>query len=331
MIELSEIHNSVSSQLTSRGWMAMCHKDQPTGIPNSCIPEFYSNFINIQAEKNEFDFFFRNKIYHISPDLVSTALQLLRVSEAGYPFAPTTDPTDDTIMSYFSEKTMAWGSSSKCGSQSFTAKTRVFNLIMSFNILPLSHWNTLSKSRARFLYAFMKGVSIDLPSVICREMIEMHHCKDTSSLLNYPCLITRLFTYLKITLPSRTLCYPRVGLPIDKFSLTRIVSHVKLDEPTPSTPTLNDVMALLQANTSSQECILKELKEQGVALGKFAKRLRSMEKWVYDTPDFAAPVDGQADPNDGVEGEGEGEGEGDDKDCEDARDGSTKSQDHSTQ
>ena len=242
MIELSEIHNSVSSQLTSRGWIAMCHKDQPTGIPNSCIPEFYSNFINIQAEKNEFDFFFRNKIYHISPDVVSTALQLLRVSEAGYPFAPTTDPTDDTIMSYFSEKTMAWGSSSKCGSQSFTAKTRVFNLIMSFNILPLSHWNTLSKSRARFLYAFMKGVSIDLPSVICREMIEMHHCKDTASLLNYPCLITRLFTYLKITLPSGTLCYPRVALPIEKSSFTRIVSHVKPDEPTPSTPMLTDVL-----------------------------------------------------------------------------------------
>uniref|UniRef100_A0A2N9ERH9 Putative plant transposon protein domain-containing protein n=1 Tax=Fagus sylvatica TaxID=28930 RepID=A0A2N9ERH9_FAGSY len=299
MIELSEIHNSVSSQLTSRGWIAMCHKDQPTGT---------KSITSLQ-------------MWFLLP------FSFLGFMSLEYPFAPTTDPTDDTIMSYFSEETIAWGSSSKCGSQSFTAKTRVFNLIMSFNILPLSHWNTLSKSRARFLYAFMKGVSIDLPSVICREMIEMHHCKDTASLLNYPCLITRLFTYLEITLPSGTLCYPRVALPTDKSSFTRRVSHVKLDEPTPSTPMLTDVMASLQAITSSQECILKELKEQGVALGKFAKRLQSMEKWVYDTPDFAAPVDGQADPNDGVEGEGED----DDKDCEDASDGSTKSQDHSTQ
>jgi hypothetical protein len=74
------------------------------------------------------------------------------------------------------------------------------------------------------------------------------------------------------------------------------------------------------------------LKKHGVVLRKLAKRLRNIEEWVYDTSDSVPPVDGQTDPNDGVEVEVEGEGEDDDNDdYEDASDGSTKSQDHSTQ
>jgi hypothetical protein len=120
--------------------------------------------------------------------------------------------------------------------------------------------------------------------------------------------------------------------------MTQIVSHIKPDKgngkddgagPSSSTPKLTDVMASLQAITGSQERILKKLKKHGVVLGKLAKRLRSIEEWVYDTSDSIPPVDGQADPNDGVEVEGEGEDDDDDN-CEDASDGFTKSQDHST-
>jgi hypothetical protein len=67
-------------------------------------------------------------------------------------------------------------------------------------------------------------------------------------------------------------------------------------------------------------------------LRKLAKRSRNIEEWVYDTSDSVPPIHGQTDPNDGVKVEVEGEGEdNDDDDCEDASDGSTKSQDHSTQ
>jgi hypothetical protein len=72
------------------------------------------------------------------------------------------------------------------------------------------------------------------------------------------------------------------------------------------------------------------LKKHGVLLRKLAKRLRNIEEWVYDTSDSVPPVDVQADRNDGVEVKGEGEDD-DDDDCEDASDGSTKSQEHSTQ
>ena len=123
--------------------------------------------------------------------------------------------------------------------------------------------------------------------------------------------------------------------------MTRIISHIKPDEgngkdngagSSSSTPKLTDVMASLQAITGSQEHILKKLKKQGVVLEKLAKRLQNIEEWVYDTSDSVPPVDGQANPNDGVEVEGEGEDDDDDDDdCEDASDGSTKSQDHSTQ
>ncbi len=61
--------------------------------------------------------------------------------------------------------------------------------------LPLSHRNTITKTQAKFLYAFITEVSIDLPSVICKSLIEIYEYEDKMSHLIHPCLITRLLTH----------------------------------------------------------------------------------------------------------------------------------------
>jgi hypothetical protein len=206
----------------------MCFKGHPTSIPNSCILEFYSNFINIDANKNEFDVYFRKKkkMYYICPDVVATAFMLPRVFEPRYSLNPNSTPTDDAMISHFCGKTMAWDSSNKAGTHYYTCETRAYNLIMCFNLLPLSHRNTISKVRVKFLYAFMTGVSIDLPSVICNSLIEMHQCQDKTSHLIHPSPITRLHTYLKITIPSTIPRVPRSTQPIDKTSISQISNQM---------------------------------------------------------------------------------------------------------
>ena len=75
----------VDTQIETRGWHSMC-KNFPTATPNNLIPEFYSNFLNIDMKNLEFDVFLWKKVYHICPDMVASALEIPRVPNPKYPF-----------------------------------------------------------------------------------------------------------------------------------------------------------------------------------------------------------------------------------------------------
>ena len=108
-------------------------------------------------------------MYHISPDVVASALKIPRVAHPGYPYIVQLVPLRDSMMELFCGKTIAWGTKKTNTTTKFTCEARLFNLVMSHNLLPVSHRNTIFLRRAQFLYVFMTGVSIDLPFVICGE------------------------------------------------------------------------------------------------------------------------------------------------------------------
>jgi hypothetical protein len=257
--------------------------------------------------------------------VVATAFQLPRVCNLRYPFSPKSTPTDDVMISHFCGKPMAWGSSKTITTKSFTDESHMYNLIMCFNLFSLSHRNTITKARAKFLYAFMTKVSIDLSSIICKSLIEMHKYENKMSHLIYPCLITRLFTHLKITIPSNIPQLPQSTKPIGKSSIKRMVGQLKKDKvsqpndpngenngagSSSSTPSSADVMASLHAITGFQERIFNKLKEDDIVLAKMIKCLERIQKWTCDTPERE---DNDADDLDDGEGEDD-----DDEDDEDA-------------
>ena len=146
----------------------------------------------------------------------------------------------------------------------------------------------------------MTKVSIDLSSVICKSLIEVHECEDKMSHLIHPCLITRLLTHLKITIPSNIPQLSRSAKPIDKSSIKWISGQLKKDKvpqpddpngedngagPSSSTPSSTDVMASLHAISGFQERIFNKLKEYDVVLVKMSKRLESIQEWTCDIPE----------------------------------------------
>ena len=109
-------------------------------------------------------------MYHISPDVVASALKIPRVAHPRYPYTGKLIPLPDTMMELFCGKTIEQGRKKKSNpTTEFTCEACLFNLVMSHNLLPVSHRNTVSLRQAQFLYAFMTGISIDLQSVICGE------------------------------------------------------------------------------------------------------------------------------------------------------------------
>ena len=103
MIDLDSLCDiSVATEIKRRGWVSMCHNGHPTHIPNSCIPKFYSNFLNIELKKNKFDVYFKKeKKYHISSDVVATTFKLPRVYNPKYPFNSKSTPTDGAMIHIF--------------------------------------------------------------------------------------------------------------------------------------------------------------------------------------------------------------------------------------
>lgn len=292
-IDLSSLsHTSVATEIERRGWVSICYDGDPIRIPNSCIPEFYSNFVDINFKKNEFDVFFRKNKYHISPDVIATAFKLPRVSNPTYPFSPNSTPSDNEMISYFCGMPMEWGSTKTITTKCFTPESRLYNLIMCFNLLPLSHRNTVTKERAKFLYAFMKKVSIDLPSVLYKSLIEMHECEDKMTKLIHPCLITRLFTYLNIKIPSTIPQFPLSAKPINDHSMKRMSGQLKEKDKVPQPNDRNGKNSGAGPSSSTlsfTDVMLKrifdKLEEHDVLLEKMSRRLERIQEWASDEPE----------------------------------------------
>ena len=144
---LELLRYGLDKQIKERSWESM-YQDWPTATSNDLILEFYSNFLNIKTTTLEFDVFLRKKVYHISPDVVASALQIPRVAQPGYPYIGQLVPLRDNMMELFCGKPIAWGTKKTNTTTEFTCEARLFNLVMSHNLLPVSHRNTFGIQRA---------------------------------------------------------------------------------------------------------------------------------------------------------------------------------------
>jgi hypothetical protein len=302
----------LDKQIDKRSWESMC-EGWPTAIPNELIPEFYSNFLDINTTTLEFDVFIRKKKYHISPDVVAAALNIPRVDKPGYPFIDQLVPLRDNMMALFCGKPTAWGTKKSNPTTQFTCEARIFNLVMSHNLLPVSHRNTLGIPRAQFLYALMTGVTIDLPSVICNSFIKMHYSKDASLSLIHPCAITRILTHLNMKFTAAISLVPRSGQAINRHSATRIAAQMEdqkqkkkkrtreaandeEDDAAGPSSDLKGVVSYLQRLSS-------QLDAQQVLLRKMSTRLRRLEQRAIGSSSGAAGT-ASASSTDGGEADG---------------------------
>ena len=82
--------------------------------------------------------------------MVVTAFKLLRVCNPEYPFSHMSTLTNDVMMTHFCSKPMAWDFSKTITIKSFTDESRMYNLIMCFNLLLLSHRTRSPKLESSF-------------------------------------------------------------------------------------------------------------------------------------------------------------------------------------
>ena len=141
---------NLPSVIHSRGWDSLC--DIPVTCPLVLIQEFYSNMHGIDCSVPLFFTCVRGTRIPITPQLVANVLYVPRIEFPNYPSCERLRTVSrDELMSSFCEHPTAWGKRLFTPCQPFVKGPRFMNMVMTFVLHPLSHYNSITKSRARFL------------------------------------------------------------------------------------------------------------------------------------------------------------------------------------
>ena len=76
------------------------------------------------------------------------------------------------------------------------------NMVMTFVLHPLSHYNSIIEPRARFLLSLLEHLTIDFLSHFILSIIDVHLDSTSRDKLIFPSAITRILCHFSIPFPS---------------------------------------------------------------------------------------------------------------------------------
>ena len=78
-------------------------------------------------------------------------------------------------------------------------------MVMMFVLTPLSHYNSITKPRARFLLSLLKDLFIDFPSYLIISIIDVYRDTTTRDKFIFPSTIIRILCHSSIPIPDSPL------------------------------------------------------------------------------------------------------------------------------
>ena len=131
---------------------------------------------------------------------------MLRVPRIKFPDYPSCERlrtvSRDEFMSSFCERLTAWDERLFTPCQPFAKGSRFMNMVMTFVLHPLSHYNSITEPRARFLLFLLEHLTIDFPSYFILSIIDVHLDSASRDKLIFPSDITRILRHFSVPFPS---------------------------------------------------------------------------------------------------------------------------------
>ena len=75
-------------------------------------------------------------------------------------------------------------------------------MVITFVLHPLSHYNSITEPRARFLLSLLKHFTIEFPSYFILSIIDVHLDSASRDKLIFPSAITRILRHFFVPFPS---------------------------------------------------------------------------------------------------------------------------------
>ena len=201
VILVDSVNTELPTVVHSQDWESLC--DVPVTCPSVLIQEFYSNM-------HGFDYLVPHFITRIRGTCIAVTLQIvadvLHVSRVDFSYYPGCDRlrtvSKDELIFAFCELPSKWGEHQFTYCSGFAKGPRILNVVMTFVLHPLSHYNSITEPHARFLLSLLENLTIDFLSHFILSIIDVY--KDTTfhDKLIFPSAITRILRHYSIPFPA---------------------------------------------------------------------------------------------------------------------------------
>ena len=139
----------------------------------------------------------------VTPQLVTNVLRVPRIEFPDYSGCEHLRIVSrDELMFAFCERPFTWGEHLFTSCRPFAKGLKFMNMVMTFVLHPLSHYNSITEPRARFLLSLLEHRTIDFPSHFILSIINVHLDSASRDKLIFPFTITRILRHFSISFPS---------------------------------------------------------------------------------------------------------------------------------
>ena len=270
----------------SQGWESLC--DILVTCPSMSIQEFYSNMYGIDSSIPFFHIRVRGMRIVVTLELVSDVLCVSRVKHLVYPgYEHLRIVSKNEMISTFCECPTDWGSHQFTPCKAFAKSPRFMNIVMTFVLHPLSHYNSITEPRARFLLSLLEHLTIDFPSHFILSNIDVYRDMATRDKLIFPSAIMQILCHFSVPFPSSDHFPVMCGIDYNtvKRNKAQFRSRRSSTEalPTPLAPsifapsssmsrvTLEDIMVQLQRMDARLDTLSDELCRVNTHVGRIAR------------------------------------------------------------
>ena len=165
------------------------------------------------------------------------------------------------------------------------------DMVMTFVLHPLSHYNSITEPRARFLLSLLEHLTIDFPSYFILSIIDVHLDSASHDKLIFPSAITRILRHFSVLFPSSDhftiMCaidYATIkrskaqlrsqqsdsGAPSSRSAPSRSAPSTSDPPSSSSDVSLGDIMAQLQRMDARLDTLSTEMYQMNVCVGRIA-------------------------------------------------------------
>ena len=106
------------------------------------------------------------------------------------------------MISAFYEHAVDWGDCQFTPCKAFVKGPRFMNMVMTFVLHPLSHYNSITERRARFLLALLEYLTIDFPLHFILSILDVYRDTATHDRLIFPSVIMQILCHFFAPFPS---------------------------------------------------------------------------------------------------------------------------------
>ena len=169
----------------------------------------------------------RGTLIPVIPQLVADVLRVPKVEFHDYPNCEHLRiVSKDELKSVFCKRPSEWGERQFTYYSAFAKGPQFLNIVMTFVLHSLSHYNSIIEPRARFLLSLLKHLTINFSSHFILSIIDVHLDSTSRDKLIFPSTIARILRHFFVPLLASDLF--TFMCSIDYATVKHIEAHFRL-------------------------------------------------------------------------------------------------------